>query len=82
MYQALNEYKQKTGEELRDHPLATKLRRCDSVGAIKAIFKDQANAFQQFRNGDHKLMKWINPVVDVLYTFNDTLSGVASMVRP
>ena len=82
MYHALNEYKNMTGEELLDHPLATKLRRCNSVDDIKVIIQDQAKAFQQFRSGNHKLMKWINPVVDVLYTFSDTLGGVAGMVCP
>ena len=71
-----------TGEELLGHPLATKLRRCDSLGAIKAIFQDQAMAFHQSRSGNNRLMMWINPVVDVLYTFCDTLKGVAGMVRP
>ena len=80
MSRALHEYKNKTGEELLDRPLATEVRRCDSVDAIKAIFQGQAKAFQQFRDGDHRLMKWIDPVVDVLYTFSDTLGGVAGMV--
>ena len=38
--------------------------------------------FQQFKDGDQRLMRWINPIVDVLSTFSDTLGGVASMVRP
>jgi len=79
---ALSEYKKKTGKELLDHPLATEVQRCDSVDAILAIFQGQAEAFQQFRDGDQRLMKWISPVVDVLYTFSDTLGGIAGLVRP
>ena len=79
---ALSEYKNKTGKPLLDHPLAAELKRCDSVDAIKAVFQVQAEAFQQFRDGDKRLTKWINPVVDVLSTFSDTIGGAAGIVRP
>ncbi|KAH9177922.1 hypothetical protein EDB89DRAFT_2239672, partial [Lactarius sanguifluus] len=79
---ALSEYKKKTGKELLDHPLATEVQRCDSVDAIKAIFQGQAKAFQQFRDDDQRLIKWISPVVDILYTFSGTLGGVAGMAFP
>jgi hypothetical protein len=79
---ALNEYKEKTGGGLLEHPLAAEVRRCDSVAAISAILQGQAREFQQFKDGDHRLMKWINPMVDVLSTFSETLGGVASIVCP
>ncbi len=79
---ALSEYKKKTGNQLLDHPLATEVQRCDSVDAILAILQGQAEAFQEFRAGDQRLIKWISPMVDVLYTFSETLGGVAGMVRP
>ena len=79
---ALTEYKKMTGKDLLDHPLVTEVQRCDSVDAILAIFRGQAEAFQQFRDGDHRLIKWISSVVGVLYTFSNTLGGVAGMVRP
>jgi hypothetical protein len=78
---ALNEYKTKTGRGLLDHPLAEQVKRCDSIGAISTILQGQAREFQQFRDGDQRLMKWINPIVDVLSTFSETLGGVASIVR-
>jgi hypothetical protein len=65
--EALSEYKKKTGKDLFDHQVATELQQCDSADAIKAIFQDQAEAFQQFRDGDKRLTKWIMPVVDVLH---------------
>ncbi|KAH9040904.1 hypothetical protein EDB83DRAFT_2554227, partial [Lactarius deliciosus] len=79
---ALSEYKKKTGKELLDHPLATEVQRCDSVDAILAIFQGQAEAFQQFRAGDQRLMKWISPVVGVLYKLSETLGGVAGTAFP
>ncbi|KAF8267765.1 hypothetical protein EI94DRAFT_1271583 [Lactarius quietus] len=80
--QALSEYKKKTGKSLLDHPLAAELQRCASADAIKAIFRVQAETVQRFRNRDQKLTKWIDPVVDVLYTFSDTLGGVAGIAFP
>jgi hypothetical protein len=79
---ALDEYKKKTRGGLLEHPLAAEVKRCDSIGAISAILQGQAKEFQHFKDGDHRLMKWINPTVDVLSTFSDTLGGVASIVRP
>jgi hypothetical protein len=80
--QALTDYKKKTGQDLLGHPLATQVQRCDSVYAIKAIFQGQAEAFQQFRDGDQRLMKWIIPVVDILYKCSTgPLGDAASTVR-
>jgi hypothetical protein len=79
---ALSEYKKKTSGGLLEHPLAEQLKRCDSIGAISAILQGQAREFQQFRDGDQRLMKWINPMVDVLFTFSATLGEVASIVCP
>ncbi len=76
---ALINYKKTTGKELLDHPLATEVQRCDSVGAILAILRGQANAFNKSR--DDSLMKWILPVVNILYPSCDTLGGVAGAVR-
>ncbi|KAH9061939.1 hypothetical protein EDB87DRAFT_1821501 [Lactarius vividus] len=79
---ALEKYKKKTGKQLFSHPLATDLQQCDSVDAILAIFQSQAEAFQQFRDGDQSLMGRIRPVVDVLYTFSGTLGEVAGITFP
>jgi hypothetical protein len=79
---ALSEYKKTTGKGLLEHPLATEVKRCDSIEAISAILQGQAREFQRFRDGDQRLMKVINPMVEVLSKFSDTLGGVASMVRP
>ena len=67
------------GKDLLDHPLATKLQRCDSVDDILAIFQGQAKEFQQFRDG---LMERISPVVTVLHKFSKIAGDVAGTVRP
>ncbi|KAF8257820.1 CHAT domain-containing protein [Lactarius quietus] len=79
---ALNEYKEKTGKDLLNHPLAAEVQRCDSVDAILAIFQGQAMSLKQFKAGDQGLMQWISPVVDILFKFSETLGGIASVAFP
>ncbi len=71
---ALGEYEKSTGNKLLDHPLAIELQHCDTVDTTLAILEDQAKAFQQFKNGDQSLMKWIDPLTRVLFGVCGTLS--------
>ena len=80
--QALSEYKKKTGKDLLDHPLAADVQRCNSVDEILVIFQGQAKAFQEFRDEDQRLMKWISPVVTVLHKLSKTAGDVTGTVRP
>jgi hypothetical protein len=64
---ALEKYTRQTGEDLRNHPLAYRIDRCDSPDSILHIFQEQAQAFDEFRKGDTKLFKWLSPVVNVLH---------------
>ncbi|KAH9023529.1 hypothetical protein EDB83DRAFT_2320148 [Lactarius deliciosus] len=75
--QALVEYKKKTGKDLRAHQLAHELETCESVNAVLNILRNQAKAFEQ--PGDQKLMKWIDPLVHVLYTFSGALGDGVSL---
>ena len=78
--EALRKYEKKAGKPLFDDPLADKLQRCNSIDTLKAIFQSQAKALQP-KDGDKRLMKWIDPTVDVLCRFSDSLGGVAGIVR-
>ncbi|KAH8977629.1 hypothetical protein EDB86DRAFT_1082299 [Lactarius hatsudake] len=77
---ALAEYQTKTGDDLLAHWLATELQTCESVDGVLNILRDQAKAFE--RSGDQKLMKWIDPLVHVLYTFSGALGDGVSLVLP
>ena len=81
---ALAEYTKVTGKDLRDHPLAGMIDRCESPGAILAIFQEQTRAFDEFRNGDPKLIKWLAPLVNGLHTISTSAvtSAGASLVSP
>ena len=75
---ALVEYKKKTGDDLLAHWLALEVQTCQSVDAVLDVLREQAKAFD--RSGDQKLMKWIDPLVHVLYTFSDALGDGVSLV--
>ena len=81
---ALTEYTNRTGNDLRNHPLASKIDSCDSPESILDIFQEQAQAFDEFRKGDNKLFQWLRPVVDVLHAIstNEAFSNKASHVGP
>ena len=79
---ALAKYTKFTGRDLRDHPITDMIDRCDSPDAILALFQDQSRAFDEFRNGDPKLVKWLAPLVSGLHAIstNAVISAGASFV--
>jgi len=68
--EAMAKYANQTGHDLRNHPLASKIDACDSAESILAIFQEQAQQFDEFRNGDHRLIKWIQPFVTNLHALS------------
>jgi len=80
---ALEKYTKRTGQDLRNHELAGLLDRCESPDEILAIFKEQSQEFDKFRNDDPKLIKWLTPVVNGLHAISTSaaISAGASLVR-
>ena len=81
---ALQDYEDKLGCNLINHPLAKELQECDSVGSITAILEEQARIFRDF--GDHgKLVNSLKHLVDILSSpFISTVfeQGTNLVVRP
>jgi hypothetical protein len=78
---ALVEYTKKTGKDLRNHSLASKIEACDSAEAILDIFHVQAETFDEFTKGSAKLIKWLEPVVNGIYNISVSAAlnaGIAS----
>ena len=63
---ALQDYKDKTGTSVIDHPIAKQLETCQSVSSITTILQEQAQSFREFRDDDGKLKKALNSSVDIL----------------
>ncbi|KAH9953489.1 hypothetical protein BC827DRAFT_1297514 [Russula dissimulans] len=70
---ALEAYEKATKNNLRTHPIATKLQSCDSTAAILSVLQDLVQQFEQARNRDENLRKWLEPTVNVLLAFSATL---------
>jgi hypothetical protein len=77
---ALAKYAKRTGQDLRNHPLAASIDKCQSPDALLSIFQMQSRAFDEFRNGDPKLIKWLKPVVDGLHIVSARVNASASLV--
>ena len=77
---ASREYKSLTKKDLATHPLAAAIDGCNSPDPILNIFRKQASAFDKFRNGDDKLMEWLTPIVNILFTFSGTLGEGVGLV--
>ncbi|KAI9511098.1 hypothetical protein F5148DRAFT_421615 [Russula earlei] len=73
------EYCKTTGSSLDTHPLATQLEFCHSPEDISNLLRTQAQAFAKFRQGDEKLMTWLDPTVHILYTFSAALGDVLAL---
>lgn len=81
---ALAHYTKQTGKILLNHPLAATIRGCDSSDAILGVFQEQAQAFQQFRDGDPRLFMWLRSIVNGLHALSTcaTLDIEVSLVSP
>ena len=81
---ALKAYEKKTKKDLLAHPLAAQLQACKSPGDILAVLQDKVNEFDQSRSADERLSQWLNPTINVLYSFSATLGagvGLVSVVK-
>jgi hypothetical protein len=79
---ALEEYKSKTGQDLRTHSFANLLGSCnsESADAILTIFQNQVDAHNRSKKNCHTLLRCLNTIVPILLMFSDTLGGGLSLV--
>ena len=79
---AIQAYKKKTKKDLRSHPLLDKLQDCDSPDAVLKVLYEQIPGFDQSRDTDNNLTKWLNPTVNVLCTFSGVVGGGIGLASP
>ena len=77
---AVEEYKKKTGKDLTTHPLAIQIKGCKSPEAILTVLQEKANELNRSRSSDERLIKWLNPTVNILNALSATLGQGASLV--
>ncbi len=69
---ALKAYEKQTKHDLLSHPLTAQLQACQSPSSILIVLQQQVQQLNQSA-GDDKLTKWLDPTVNVLYAFSETL---------
>ncbi|KAF8267687.1 hypothetical protein EI94DRAFT_1700799 [Lactarius quietus] len=80
---ALKAYEKKTKKDLLAHPLAAQLQACYSPSDILAVLQDKVKEFDESRSADERLSQWLNPTINVLYSFSATIgAGVALVFSP
>ena len=77
---AFDDYAKQVGEDLTKNPLADALRACDSPNAVLELLQEKAHAFKEYRDGDHKLIGCLKPIVQVVQRFSDVIGCAISFV--
>jgi glutamine synthetase len=77
---ALSDYAKQTGIDLTTHPSAQILQNCNSVDAVLNLLEDKQKQFQEYRDGNRKLMNCLKPVVQPLHAVSGILGEATAMV--
>lgn len=77
---ALEAYEKATKSKLLTHPLAAQLQSCDSPTAILSLLKNLIQESDRRSSTDERLRNWLDPTVNVLYTFSATIGGGIGLV--
>ena len=78
---SLKEYEKKTEKSLVTHPLMAQLHACDSPAAILKLLRSQAEKVEQTTSADEKLIKWLDPIVNVLSASSSVISAGVGLVN-
>ena len=77
---ALKAYEKKTKKDLLAHPLAAQLQACKSPSDIFAVLQEKVEEFEQSRGANERLSQWLDPTINVLYSFSATLGAGVGLV--
>ena len=77
---ALADYSKQVGIDLAAHPQVDNLRSCGSPNDVLKLLEEKAKEFKDFRDGNRKLLNWLNPVVQVVHTLSTVLGASITLV--
>ena len=77
---ALKAYEKKTKRDLLADPLFAQLQACGSPSDILVVLQDKVNEFDQAKSADERLSQWLNPTINVLYSFSATIGAGVGLV--
>ena len=73
---ACDEYQRLTGHNLYTHSFSAKIQSCNSPDSIFVVLQKQAQALIKRRKGHEKLLKYLNSIVNILFTCSAVLGDV------
>ena len=78
---ALKAYEKHTKNDLLAHPLAAELQKCNSSSAILAVLHQQVQGLDRSPSSEDRWTNWLDPTVNVVYMFSETLGEGISLVN-
>ena len=79
---SLKEYEKKTDISLLTHPLMVQLQDCNSLADILVFLRSQVPQSEQTTSADEKMIKWLDPIVNVLSPSSPVISACVGLVNP
>jgi len=73
---ATNEYKNLTEQDLLTHPFSIALDNFKTPDAIVDVFRKQAQVFEKVSKDNEKLMGFLSPIVEILFTLSVTIGEI------
>ena len=77
---ALADYAKVTGVDLSKNPFAVVIERSNSPEAILELLQEREMAFNEYREGNRRLIRSLSPAVKVLQAFSGILGEAVSLV--
>jgi hypothetical protein len=77
---ALDDYEETTRKDLRSDSLLRQLESCQSPDAVLSVFQQHIPGFDKSGNKDDRQTRWLNPTVEVLCSFSQTVGGAVALV--
>ena len=78
---ALAYYAKITGVDLSTNPFTDTLKQLNSPGAILELLQGSDKAFIEYRDGNRRLIGYLNPAVKLFQAFSGILGEGVSLVR-
>ena len=79
---SLKVYEKKTEISLLTHPLMVQLQDCNSPADILVVLRSQVPQTEQTTSADDKMIKWLDPIVNVLSPSSPGISACVGLVNP
>ena len=79
---AIAEYAKQIGIDPAKHPISDRLQTCHSPDDVLKLLEEKANEFNDYREGNHKLVDCLKPVVNVIQVFSGVIGEAVNLVSP